>query len=128
MSKPHSTAILCLVALALAGCGGGAVPAQTLPVPPEPGTPKLAITAENVAFAQTQVGIAANTPFILVLDNRDTVPHNVSISRDGGSRTFEGAIFSGPVSRWYLVPALAPGTYVFVCDVHPNMTGRLTAS
>jgi plastocyanin len=26
------------------------------------------------------------------------------------------------------VPALAPGTYRFVCDVHPSMTGRLVAT
>jgi plastocyanin len=128
---PASTsraALALAVALALAGCGGGAVPAQTLPAPADPGTPKLAITAENVAFAQTEVGVAANTAFILALDNRDAVPLNVSISRDGGERRFEGAVFSGPGSRWYAVPALAAGTYTFVCDVHPNMTGRLIAS
>jgi plastocyanin len=28
----------------------------------------------------------------------------------------------------YDVPALAAGTYGFVCSVHPNMTGTLTAS
>jgi plastocyanin len=27
----------------------------------------------------------------------------------------------------YQVPALPPGTYQFVCSVHPNMTGTLTA-
>jgi len=122
-------AVLAAATLALAGCGGGgAMPAQTLPVPAEPNTPKLAITAENIAFAQTEVGVSGNTAFILVLDNRDAVPHNISISRGGGERQFEGAVFSGPGSRWYAVPPLATGTYVFVCDVHPNMTGKLVAS
>jgi plastocyanin len=117
--------------LALAGCGGGsAAPGRTLPAPADPATPKLALTAQNIAFAQAEAGVAANTAFILLLDNRDSVPHNVSLYRDqaSGSRAFEGAVVSGPGSRWYAVPALAPGTYVFVCDVHPNMTGRLTAS
>ena len=26
----------------------------------------------------------------------------------------------------YSVPALAAGTYTFICIVHPNMTGTLT--
>jgi hypothetical protein len=121
----------CVVAvtLALAGCGGGeAVPAQTLPVPVEPATPKLALTAENIAWVQTEAGVAADIAFVLVLDNRDAVPHNVSISRDGGERRFEGAVFGGPAARWYAVPALGPGTYVFACDVHPTMTGRLVVA
>jgi len=41
---------------------------------------------------------------------------------------FEGVLFSGPATRWYPVPALAPGTYQFKCDLHANMTGSLVAS
>jgi plastocyanin len=41
-------------------------------------------------------------------------------------RRFEGSVFNGPATRWYPVPALAPGTYFFFCDVHPAMTGSLT--
>lgn len=124
-------AALAAATLALAGCGGGtAVPAQTLPVPADPNTAKLAITAENIGFAQAEVGVAANAGFVLTLENRDAVPHNVSLFRDqaSGQKVFEGAVVNGPASRWYAVPALAPGTYVFICDVHPNMTGKLIAS
>ena len=120
--------VLATAAVALAGCGGGAAaPAQTLPVPAGDQGPKVAITAENIAFAESEIGVAASTPFTLVLDNRDAVPHNVSIygGQSGQDRRFEGAVFSGPSTRWYAVPALAPGEYRFVCDVHPNMTGRL---
>ena len=39
-----------------------------------------------------------------------------------------GEIFNGPEVRDYSVPAIPAGTYQFVCTVHPNMTGTLTAS
>ena len=38
-----------------------------------------------------------------------------------------GDDFKGVATRDYQVPALAAGEYTFVCTVHPNMTGTLTA-
>jgi plastocyanin len=40
---------------------------------------------------------------------------------------FKGEIFAGVATKNYDVPALKAGTYTFVCDVHPAMTGTLTA-
>jgi len=119
-----------VAAVALSGCGGGAVAAQ---VPPGSGVPAgtwITIKAGEIAFDQAAVSVAANQPFTVVFENRDTVPHNVSIfvGETGGERRFEGAVFTGPATRWYAVPALAPGTYRFVCDVHPSMTGQLIAT
>jgi plastocyanin len=34
---------------------------------------------------------------------------------------------TGPTKVDYQIPALAPGTYTFICDVHPTtMTGTIT--
>ena len=119
-----------VAAVALAGCGGGAVPAQTAPASGDPAGTWITITATNIAFDQADVPVAANQPFTIAFENRDAVPHNVSIfvGDTGGERRFEGAVFTGPATRWYAAPALAPGTYRFVCDVHPSMTGRLVAT
>ena len=38
-----------------------------------------------------------------------------------------GDIITGVAEADYNVPALAAGDYTFVCSVHPNMTGTLTA-
>ena len=45
-----------------------------------------------------------------------------------GGTVFKTDVFPGIESRDFQVEALAAGTYSFVCTVHPNMTGTLTAS
>jgi len=119
-----------LAAAALSACGSGAAPARTPPASGDPAGPWIAISAADIAFNQAAVSVASNQPFTIVFENREAVPHNVSL--DAGApdseRRFEGAVVNGPATRWYAVPALAPGTYRFVCDVHPSMTGRLTAT
>jgi hypothetical protein len=118
---------IALVAAACSG-GGGGLGYASAPPSLDPNSP--AISAVNVAFDHNQVAVPANSPFVLVFDNQDTVGHNVSIYRDSSFQyqVFLGAIFSGPSTRWYPVPALTPGTYSFRCDVHANMTGTIVAS
>jgi plastocyanin len=73
----------------------------------------------------------ANTPFTVVFDNQDatTGPHNWVLKDSTGAKVDIGdtAFFSGPAKKEYKVPALAPGDYPFLCEVHPAaMTGTLT--
>ena len=115
--------------LLVAACsGGGGLGYQVAPASLDPNSPTLVAT--NMAFDRSQLAVPANTPLILVFENHDAVSHDVSIYRDASAheRVFEGVLFSGPATRWYPVPALAPGTYVFRCDLHPNMTGTIVAS
>jgi plastocyanin len=108
--------------LLLGGCGGGATPAQT-PASGTPPGPSVEVAADGLTFDATQLGVAANVAFTIVFDNREAVPHNISIDRQQGDT--QTRVFSGPATRWYAVPALAPGEYTFLCQVHPSMTGRL---
>lgn len=89
----------------------------------------VAISAVNIAFEQSAVEAPADAPFQIEFANNDAgVPHNVEIKDEAGTSVFMGEIFNGVETRTYDVPALAAGTYPFICTVHPNMTGTLTAS
>jgi plastocyanin len=86
------------------------------------------ISAINIAFDQAAVEAPADAPFQIEFANNDPgIPHNVEIKDAGGTSLFQGEVFNGVETRTYDVPALAAGEYTFICTVHPNMTGTLTA-
>ena len=88
----------------------------------------MRIAALNIAFDPTQEAVPADTPFqILFANNDDGIPHNVSIRDQSNTEVFKGETFPGVAEKTYDVQALAAGEYTFICDVHPNMTGSLTA-
>ncbi len=104
----------------------GGSPAAESPVP----AADVTIVARNIAFDVGDISVPAGKPFTIAFVNEDAgVPHNVAIHRDTptGPEVWKGEIFSGVATRVYRVPALEAGTYGFVCSVHPNMTGTLTA-
>jgi plastocyanin len=99
------------------------------------GAAALTVTAPEGAattgFDPNKLEGPANTPFIVVFDNQDTTtsPHNWVLNDSTGTKVDIGdtAFFSGPAKKEYQVPALAPGDYPFLCEVHPAaMTGTLT--
>jgi cytochrome c oxidase subunit 2 len=101
--------------------------------PPPSGEPPpsgaVTISAANASsFEQSAVQVPAGVAFTLTFDNKDVLPHNVAIRDASGAELFQGEIFTGPAKRDYQVPALPAGSYTFVCSVHPNMTGTLTAN
>lgn len=86
------------------------------------------IEAENIAFTTAAVTAPAGQPFQIDFKNNDAgVLHNVEVKDAGGTPVFKGEIITGVAEAMYDVPALTAGTYPFVCVVHPNMTGTLTA-
>ena len=88
----------------------------------------IEISAQNIAFDTTQEAVPADTAFQIHFVNNDQgIPHNVAVRDAGNATIYEGEIFPGPGERTYEVPALAAGEYTFICTVHPNMLGTLTA-
>ena len=66
---------------------------------------------------------------MIEFDNQDAgMPHNVEIKDAAGAEVFKGDdLPRRRRSREYQVRRSPPATYPFVCTVHPNMTGTLTA-
>ncbi len=85
------------------------------------------VSAQNIAFEQSQISAPAGAAFTIHFDNKDAgTLHNVAIKDASGAEVFKGEIITGPAQADYQVPALTAGTYTFVCSVHPSMTGTLT--
>jgi plastocyanin len=124
----HRTSLGLLLAAVIAACGGGgALGYAQAPASLDPNSPT--VSARDIAFNTSEIDVAANAPFILVFENKDDTDHNISIYTDdsASTRTFDGVVFKLG-TRWYPVPALAPGRYYFRCDIHPDMHGHILAA
>ncbi len=104
------------------------------PAPPQPSIPPdilvVELSAEDIAFDRLDLEVPAGEPFVIRFTNQEDVVHNVSVYEDDVT-IMEGAEVTGPDATIdYLVPALEPGEYTYICDFHPipAMTGTLTAS
>ena len=119
---------LAAIAIATAACSGGtSTPAPASSDAPAPAGDAITIVAKDLAFTPTEVTIPADEATTIVLDNQEDAPHNIAIKDSSGADVFKGEIVTKkPVT--YQIPALTAGSYPFICEVHPNMTGTITAS
>lgn len=84
---------------------------------------ELALTLDQHRFSPEEFRVKANTPFILVITNRDKEDEEFEIS----SLRIE-QIVSGGKTLQLKMPALKPGTYEFVGEFHEKTAkGRIVA-
>ncbi len=151
-------AAVALAAISLAACGGGggstaapagsmgaagatsAAPTSTESESAAADTGEIVITAPpnaaSVGFEPTTATAPADTPFTITFENKDPgIPHNIKIyegtdtSKDPVFEPKNNALVTGTDDVKYEIQALAPGTYTYVCSVHPaTMMGTLTAA
>jgi plastocyanin len=98
--------------------------------PPPPTSADLTIVGVNISFSPSSVTAPAGTPVTITFVNQDAgIAHNINVFAPGGGSIGATEIASGPATHTLSLGALAPGTYRFRCDVHPQqMTGVLTVS
>ena len=122
------TLTLGLLALAatLAACSGASANPATPAAPAgSPSGDAVSVVAKDVKFTTPAVNAPAGKPFTIAFDNQDGAPHNIAISNSSGAQVFKGEIVTSQKVD-YQVPALAAGSYSFLCEVHPDMKGTIT--
>ena len=115
---------LVVLAAVTAACSGGSSTPTAAPSIP---AGAIVVVAKDIAFTPTEVAVPAGEPITIVLDNQEDAPHNIAIKDSTGADVFKGEIVS-KTQVTYEIPALTAGSYPFICEVHPNMTGTITAS
>ncbi len=116
-----ATVALVVAIAALGACGGAATPEPTYP----PGA--IVVSAQNRTFDTSQLVLPADREFPLVFVNKDGDQHNIAIRTKPG---YDGDVIFrfDPVSARTIVLTAGPipkGTYYFICEVHPTMTGTV---
>lgn len=98
-----------------AGGGSGSVAAPTAPSEP---TSSNTIVIKDFSYTPTSVTVAPGTKITVV--NQDQAPHTVTTNdKSVNSGTIEGG------QRGEITAPSKPGTYPYICTIHPYMTGTL---
>lgn len=128
-----SSTVLALAAIAVisvAGAGITGVAAGEREFHPEEEEGQVVeLRAKDVKFNTDTITVKAGEEVKVDFVNSDVdVYHNVAVYDGDGpdaAPVFNGEGFAGEDEREYTFTAPRPGTYVFVCDFHPNMKGTL---
>jgi mono/diheme cytochrome c family protein/plastocyanin len=109
----------------------GQIAGSQVVVPPEAPSAALSITAEGIAWNKTALSaIAGDDLSITVQNNDDATAHNWHLTEGadpGGDEVATTEIENGVITQTLDFGPLAAGEYYYVCDVHTNMEGVLTA-
>jgi plastocyanin len=121
-------ATLALAAFAAISAACSSTPASAPPVPSGPVADGPTIVAKDLRFQSSSIEVKAGSNVTIHFDNEDSAPHNVAIYKDNSASSpiSVGQIVTSAKAD-QVVPALAPGTYFFRCDVHHDMTGTIVA-
>ena len=96
----------------------------------EPGGSSVQLAAQAIAWSTTELTAPADTAFQIVFTNNDaSVPHDVDVHEGdpAGALVHDSDPFPGVETRTLDIEPLPAGIYAYVCSIHPNMVGMLTA-
>ncbi len=112
--------VIAVVALASCGDTGEAQDDDDIPTDPD-----LVVASKDLEFVPTEATVPAGEEIAIVHDNQDEgTNHNLHLptAPDSPKTPLEQG-----KTKQLLTVTLDPGTYEYVCDLHTNMRGTLTA-
>lgn len=120
--------LIALLLVVLAGVGRShAAAAAPVPAACEDSTNgTLNLVAAGIQFSEHCLVVPPGKPVTIVFHNYDRgIPHNVAVySPQAVLRNtpalYRGPLIKGPATVTYRIAPLPPGTYDFICQVHPN--------
>lgn len=116
------------IVLTAAACGGDDDPALSGSPEETTSATRLTLVAEDVAFDTNVLTAPAGEEVTMEYDIRDVVPHNLHIITDSGEEP-KTEVQAGPAMQTLTFTIDKPGSYTYVCDVHPEqMKGTLKVS
>ena len=109
------------IAVLVAACGGSG----ESDAPSGDAVTRFTIVAENIKWDLKRIVVPAGEEVTATIENRDRgIPHNFHVRSAGDPKT---ELEDGPVTQTLRFTIAKPGSYGFVCDAHPNMTGTVEA-
>ena len=86
---------------------------------------EFTIVAENIKWDLDRVIVPAGQEITATIDNRDRgILHNLHVKSPDDPKT---ELEKGPMTQTLRFTIDKPGSYEFLCDAHPNMTGTVEA-
>jgi plastocyanin len=128
---------IAVLVLVISACGSDDDPAA-IPVSGGPtstdttrstgaGAHGIEVNAQDIAFDLDRIDVTAGEAVTVTFNNNDTgIPHNFHIQ--AGQVDAKTDIAPGPDTQTLEFTIDEAGSYTFICDVHPDMTGELVAS
>lgn len=114
-----------LATLVLTACGGDGDGDPSASVDDDEAVTEFTIVAENIAWDLDRIVVPAGREITATIDNRDRgILHNLHITSPGDPKT---ELEKGPLTQTLRFTIDEPGSYEFLCDAHPNMTGTAVA-
>ncbi len=130
LRRRAALAVLMLAGLAFAGCSVSSQPGESQDASASPATPEagtIAVATYDYYFQPNNIVIPAGQEITIVVRNEGRAAHNLLIvGGDAQGRTFKSDTVRAGREDRLTVMFDSPGTYRFVCDFHPNMTGQIT--
>lgn len=127
MSRSIGLLLVAALSLSLVACSSEASPTGSV-ICVAPGNGVLTLTAASTAFNAACLALPAGETTTVELVNNDSEPHDLAMYTDSSRSTQLWAadeIADAGETVEYDLPALDPGTYYFLCTIHPGMNGSV---